>query len=307
MTIERIDLKGATREEWLALRKQDVTASVVGALFGEHDYETALGLYAAKSGVPMKEPDSAVLRRGRIMEGAVADAFREEHPDWKVEKALVYLRDPAVRLGATPDFFCIDPQGRRVVLQTKTVGRTVFRNKWDEDNAPFWITLQTLTETMLEDADYGVIAALIVDEWRVDLVTYNVPRHEAGEKRIRTATAAFWEDVAAKRPPRVDYERDSALLSVMYRKPKIGKIVDLTGNNRIIAAVEERAAEIKKRAAANAEVDKLDAEIKSFIGDAEVAIVPGWNVSWKTVEKEGFTVEPTSYRQLRCTKQKETT
>jgi len=86
----------------------------------------------------------------------------------------------------------------------------------------------------------------------------------------------------------------------MYRRPKIGKIVDLTGDNRIVAVLEERAAAIKDREAAAGKIDELDAEIKSKIGDAEVAIVPGWSVSWKTVEKEGFEVKPTSYRQLRC-------
>ena len=292
------EIKISSREQWLDMRKKDVTASVVGALFGAHDYETPLGLYASKTGVPMKDPDNAVLRRGRLLENAVATAFAEEHPGWSIEKADVYLRDPRVRLGATPDFFCRDPKGKRVVLQAKTVGASVFRNKWTEENPPFWITLQTLTETMLDGADYGVVAALVVSEWNLDLYTYNVPRHEAGEKRIRDAVGDFWKNVAEKKPPNVDYSNDAALISVMYRRPKIGKLVDLTGDNRIIACLEERAAEMIKRETAKRKVEELEAEIKAKIGDAEAAIVPGWKVSWTLVEKEGFVVEPTTYRRL---------
>ena len=42
--------------EWLEWRRNDVTASVVGALFGLHPYETVFGLYARATGAPGIHP-----------------------------------------------------------------------------------------------------------------------------------------------------------------------------------------------------------------------------------------------------------
>jgi predicted phage-related endonuclease len=118
MTIERIEI--TSREQWLALRKPDVTASVVASLFGCHPYVSALKLYLAHSGVEFDEADNRVFRRGRLMEPTVALAVSEERPDWRIEKCDSYYRDPDLRLGATPDFLIHgDPRGLGV-LQTKT-------------------------------------------------------------------------------------------------------------------------------------------------------------------------------------------
>jgi predicted phage-related endonuclease len=141
--IQRIPI--SSREQWLELRKQDVTASVIGALFGCHPYETPAGLWAIKTGVNIPDEDNAAMRRGRLLENAVGQAFMEQSPHWVVKKANVYLRDRTLRLGATPDFFATDPESRRVVLQAKTVNPWEFKRSWTDRDAPFWITLQCLT------------------------------------------------------------------------------------------------------------------------------------------------------------------
>src|SRR5580765_3495221 len=100
--IERIPI--ASREEWLGLRKQDVTASAVGALFGVHPWQTIAGLHAEKCGMemPAPDPESAVIRRGNALENVVAAEVAKERPEWQIRKNDLYLRDPRARLGATP-------------------------------------------------------------------------------------------------------------------------------------------------------------------------------------------------------------
>src|SRR5262249_11746918 len=157
-----------------------------------------------------------VLRRGRLLESAVAQAAAEERPDWKITKATEYLRDPAARIGATPDFWVEgDPRGR-IIMQTKTVAPNIFRQQWTDDSAPFWVVLQTLTEAMLDDAAMGVIAALVVDPWKLDLHIYEVPRNATAEKKIRNGVAKFWKDVEAKRVPKIDPAMDSELIGLLY-------------------------------------------------------------------------------------------
>ena len=61
-----------SRDEWLEWRKQDVTASSIGALFNCHPYTTALRLYAEKRGTDFLVEDNKAMRRGRWLEPAVA-------------------------------------------------------------------------------------------------------------------------------------------------------------------------------------------------------------------------------------------
>src|SRR5512146_346599 len=99
--IERIPI--TSRDQWLGLRKKDVTASAEPAIHGLHPYVSALRLYIEKQGLvelPDK-PDGGPLRRGRILESAVAAAVAEQKPDWRIEKANEYFRDPDLRLGCT--------------------------------------------------------------------------------------------------------------------------------------------------------------------------------------------------------------
>ena len=101
MTVERVPI--TDRAQWLAWRKFDITASVVGAVFNLHPYVSPLRLYVDKQGLvdlPV-QADSGPLRRGRILESAVAAAVSEQRPEWKLEKCNDYYRDDELGLAAT--------------------------------------------------------------------------------------------------------------------------------------------------------------------------------------------------------------
>src|SRR5688572_26475772 len=92
-TIER--WKITDRAEWLQRRRKNINGSEVAALFGVNPFMTNLALYAEKAGLAdMAPPDSAVMRRGRIMEPAVAAGVMEEKPEWELQKAAEYLWQP---------------------------------------------------------------------------------------------------------------------------------------------------------------------------------------------------------------------
>lgn len=290
-----------SREQWLALRKPDITASVVGALFGAHPYESALKLYLAKRGLEFPEPDSAVLRRGRLLESAVAEAAAEEKPNWRIERAREYLRDPGLRLGATPDFFIDgDPRGRGV-LQAKTVAPQAFKKFWTPEAPPFWIVLQAATEAMLEGAAFGAVAALIVDPYRLELRLYEVPRRAATEALIRTAVADFWSRVERGDEPDPNYTVDAALAAAMYPAEVPAKVAELAGDNALPGLLAERAALKARIKQDEARCADIETELKFKMGDAEVGSVGGFVVSWRTHQRKAYTVPAASIRQLRIT------
>jgi predicted phage-related endonuclease len=302
--IERFPIM--SRDQWLALRAGDVTASVIGALFGLHPYKTPMGLFAEKTGVLREEEqDTVVLRRGRLLESAVAEAYREKHPSYKVTKMRHYYRAPKLRLGATPDFALIDDQGRRAVLQAKTLAPLAFKRAWTDETAPTWISLQCLTEAMMLRADYGVIAALIVDGYRFDLHEYIVPRHDAAERRIQEGVAKFWGDIAAGRTPQFDYTADRSLLAVMYPRHAVGKIVDLRGDNELPGLLDERE---RLKDEAEEKIDQqraIETRLMAQMGDAEAAQINGWRITFKQQHRKAYAVDATDYRVLRIARDRE--
>jgi predicted phage-related endonuclease len=298
MTIERKPI--TDRNEWLAWRRQDVTASVVGALFGAHPYTTALHIYAEKRGVEFPDQDNKVMRRGRWLEPAVAKAVEELRPDWKLEAPNVYLRDPDIRLGCTPDFYIHDPVRGLGVLQCKTVAPSVYARDWHNGSEiPFWIVLQTLTECMLADAAFGAVAALLVDAHAMDCAILEVPRHADSELKILVAVRNFWQQVIIGIEPDPDFGRDADVIKLLTPRERPGKQVDFSGHNELPAMLDERADLMAVIKDADDRRSEIEAQIKYLMGDAEFANgLPDWRITYKTQKRAGYTVPPKEPRVL---------
>jgi predicted phage-related endonuclease len=300
MPIERIEI--TSREQWLNLRKRDITASRVGALFGLHPYVTAARLYYEQAGIDFPETEeSAVMRRGRLLEGAVALAVEDERPHWNIIKGRYYYRDPELRLGATPDFLIEgDPRGL-AVLQTKTAAPNVFEKQWNNGKEiPFWITLQTLTECMLTGAAFGVVAPMRVDPFNLLCPILEIPRHEASEQRIRSAVKQFWRDVDEGNEPTIDYGRDKELISVLTPREIKQKLVDLSGDNELPVLLAQHS-QLKAWIKAYGErCEAIESEVRWKMKDAErVTGLDDWSITYKTQHRSEYSVPEKDIRVLR--------
>jgi putative phage-type endonuclease len=305
MTIERKPI--TDRAEWLEWRREDVTASVVGALFGAHPYTTALRIYAEKRGVEFPDEDNKVMRRGRWLEPAVAKAVEELRPDWKLEAPNCYLRDPDIRLGATPDFFVHHPVHGLGVLQVKTVAPSVYARDWHNGTEiPFWIVLQALTEMMLADADFGAVAALLVDAHAMDCVILEVPRHAESEAKIIAAVSSFWLCVATGQEPDPDFARDADVVKLLTPRETPGKQIDFSRHNELPAMLEQRAALMATMKEADVACETIENEIRFLMGESERASgLNGWTITYKTEHRKEYTVKARSSRVLRISDKRE--
>lgn len=307
MTIEVFEI--TDRQAWLDRRKQDVTASVIPALFGCHPYgTTALRLYAEKRGVEFPERDESdkVLRRGRWLEPAVAHAVGERRPDWTLRKATQYYSDTALHFGATPDYFVDnDPRGLGV-LQTKTVRPSVLYRDWQGgEHVPFYVVLQTLTECLATGAVFGAAAALLVDADHMDLFIFEIPRHPAAEAKIVEAVNQFWRCVDLGIEPQPDFANDADTIRALRPKEIKGKGLDLAGNNAIRENLEQRAMLMARIKADTSRCEEIETEIKYLLGDAEYATgLNGWRITYKSFDRTGYTVAPRTVRSLRITDQR---
>lgn len=297
------------REQWMALRERDVTASVAGAVLGIHPYQTPYGLWALKSGkVEADTEETGAMLRGTMLEPVAIEMLRRSKPGWIVDYPLGhYWRHDAVRIGATPDALAVDPERKGFgVVQVKTAEPMIFSRSWRDPDTreievPLWIAVQALIEAKLTGASWAAVAVMRVGHG-VDFDVIDIPIHEGVWARLVDEVRGFWKRVETANAPDIDFARDGALIAGFYPDDD-GSTVDLSGDNRIVAILDERAV-LKVAEAAGKEAEKkrrdLDAEILAKLGSATSGrLADGRIVSAKTVRRSGYSVQPSSYRPVK--------
>lgn len=303
MTVDRIPI--TSRDQWLALRKQDVTASVAGALLGVHDFTTPYGLWALKSGAITEDPEeTAAMKRGRLLEPVAAALLAEQQPNWEITRGDGYLRDAAARLGATPDVFAHDPERGPGVVQIKSVEAGIFRKKWKNEDGeitpPLWIVVQGIVEAHLAGAKWAAVAPLVIG-FGVDLHVIDIPIHAGVIDRLKNEITAFWQRVEDGRPPDADYARDGAVIAQLYARDD-GTSIDLSTDNHVPVLLEEDDRLSDEESACKARRKEIKNELLAKIGVASSATCQGWAISAKTINRKAYSVAPSSYRQVRATR-----
>ena len=303
--VERIS--PADRSEWLAIRGRDITASVVGALFGAHEYVTLYELWALKSGrLRRSSAETPAMQRGRLLEPVAVQLLREQRPGWTLHHNAaenIYWRDPQARLGATPDVLAEAPGRGTGVVQIKSVEAGTFRRKWLDDagepEAPLWIALQASLEAYLTGAQWAAVAPLVIGHG-LEMPLIDVPLVEGVTEAIEERAAEFWRMVEEGRAPEPDYSRDGAIIDRLYAQGDGEHEVDLSADNRIPTLLAERADALAARRDADARISEIDAEVKAKMGTAEVAhIGDGRRITWATQRRAGFHAPPKTVRTLR--------
>jgi len=296
MSIERWTI--TSREEWLKRRQSFLGASDVAAAAGVDKFKSRARLYAEKADRAPGTLENGAMRRGRLFEGAALEYLKEEKPTWVIERPNVFVADPETRLACTPDaLVTVANTTGTINCQIKTVSRPAFE-RWD-GVAPLGYVLQVTCENMLVDAVAGVLCVLIVSAYDAELRLFDIPRHAAAEKKIVEIAREFWEDVAAGRRPAPDFTRDADLIAEMFPQPDPAKTVDLTGDNRLAGILKDREDLKDVIDAARKAMEGIDAEVKYKLGDAEVAELPGWRLTWRLEERKAYTVEASERRVLR--------
>lgn len=308
MKIDRIPF--TTREAWLAARAQDVTASTVACLVGAHPFMSAYELHALKTGrISEIADETGPMRRGRLMEPVAIELMREQKPEWHVESNRDYFRDPAARLGATPDTIVECPHFGLGTVQVKSVERSIFSRNWREVDTgeielPVGYALQVITEAHLLGAKWAAVAALVVSH-DVTIEIIEVPIHAGVIETLRRAVAEFWATVAAGNVPEPDWKRDAALAARL--QGDTSQFVDLSTDNALPELLDERDAAKARIKIDDERCKAIDAEIRAKVGFAAGATLPGWKISLKTQETKAYEVAARVTRPIRITriKQKE--
>jgi predicted phage-related endonuclease len=309
VTIEKHPIK--TRADWLRMRMQDVTASDLGSLLGMSPWKSAAQLYAEKTGKAPEQGETRVMRRGRREEPAIMKALQEERPTWTVKKPMTYFRDPALRMGCTPDCFAQDPDRDNTsgIVQLKSVAKDVYIRGWcggdveSPPDVPIPYLLQTLCEAFLTGAPWASLGVWVRDAYTEDLVIIPVERDPVAESNICELVRQFWQDVEEGKAPPFDHKADAKVIEWFYPKER-GEEVEIADNQTaIIAAEYVEARELMKEL--EAKKTELSTALKEKLGDAPSArLSDGTKISWKMMTRPAHEVKEWSGRVLRVTPRK---
>ncbi len=295
---------------WHLLRGKDITASVVGALFGEHEYVTEFELWAMKTGrLKRHYEETPAMQRGRLLEPVAVQLLKEQFPKWRIDHNAAenrYYRDPAARLGATPDVI-VDARGKgRGVIQIKSVEASIYRRKWLDDDGqpepPLWIALQAALEAHLTNSVWAAVAPLVIGHG-IDLPLIDIPLVPGIIEAMQTRAAEFWGMVEAGEEPTPRYSRDASVIDRIYAVEDDETEVDLTANNFFPELLEERAGLQADIFTKKNRIEEIDALIKATMGNAAVAHIPGGRrITWRTESRPGGFTAPSKSRVLRLPK-----
>lgn len=299
-----MNMKANTVPDWHTQRRGYIGASDSPMMLGHSPWGGPLTLWMSKTQADYQSPETDDQKIGKALEPVILEWWGRNVGD-DVFAATPHLTHPdEPRMGCNLDAWGYlrleDPNPVVVEAKTATWKDRDSLVAWRDGLAPpvgkwaaYWIQVQHQLEVV--DCDRGFLAVLI------DRGFYSVEieRDRAFGAHLRKAIGEWWaRHIEGGEMPQGTAADGAALAMIPATE---GKAVDLPH----LAAVVEDLREVKTSAKALEKRQKaLEAEIKSAMGDAEIATFgPDGpkRVTWKKVAREGRTVtyEPTSYRMFR--------
>jgi len=292
-------LHPASRQDWLALRSQDLTSTEVSALFGVNPWLTKYELFFQhrdNSIVEIEETNR--MRWGKRLEQAIALCAADDK-GWSVKAKTEYIRWPALRLGASFDYEAV-VDGEPVILEIKNVDSFRFKEGWlvDEDGnveAPPHIEIQLQQQLMLTGYKRGFIIAFVGGN---DIRYLERAADENVQAAIVAEAKKFWELIEKNTPPEPDFARDASFIISLHQSATKGKVLDSSADpvfNEYALAYKAIGEQIKALEIAKSE---LKAKLLTAAGDAEKVVGPWGSLSLGITNVGEKVVAPYSCRRF---------
>lgn len=268
MTARLVLPHDAPEADWLAERRQGVTASEIAALLGISPYESPFSLYWRKRGDIPDQLDNDAMSLGRHLEPWIADRFAEAHPEWDVDLAGLFGSIERPWQMATPDRMLYKPYGtwqeRTGLLEIKHSGTY---DGWGDDGTdeiPVHYRAQVLWQLDVLGVREAYVCCLFLSSRQVR--TYRIAYDAADVELMRKAACEFLDRLAADDPPPID-AHDATTYALKYLNP--GPLDDGHPASVDHPTAEEYRAACRRLATAEAVKKQLSNEIRSVMGDAK--------------------------------------
>ena len=299
----RIPTRRLTRKQWLALRRFGIGSSDAAACLGEDPFgKTPYALYMEKTGQwePEDLSDNQAVEVGNDLEEYCARKFA-------IRTGMKVRRDNFIRRSEThPHMLAnidrLTTQAEFIVECKTSLGRWALNSDaWGENDSadvPEHVMLQ-LTHQMIvmgERGQQAFVAALLAQP---RFCIYRLPFNVKLARVIVDAERELWDRIVKGEPPAV-----TSLADAKRAFPK-SRSIEVQASQAIVDDVTKL--RIHKNAVSlnEKEIETLQGRIAGFMADGDTLMHRTTRLlTYKTVERSGFTVGPTSSRQFRLDKLK---
>ena len=294
-----------TRERWLEARKNGVGASESAALFGVSPWDNVVSLWAKKMGIGAAEDDesrarSKLLKWGARLEPTIAAGYEEDSGRklWRASAHAIAVHPEIPFMTATPDYFITDAPDRRGRGLAEIKNVVVWRAQDWDDGPPPHIQIQAQHQMAVTGYDYVAVVPLIggSDDRPIDL-----ERNPEFIAELEAQVRWFWGLVeTGVQPPLDGSERTLATIKRLHPADDGTEVVLPPESLEWWTQLESSKAHAKAAGEGKTEAEVL---LKAAIGAATYGVLPdGRRLSLKTTARDGYAVEPTTYRTLRIEK-----
>ena len=293
-----LDRRDVSEQTWRQQRRDGIGGSDAAAVLGLSPYESALSVYYAKvEGVDKKE--SLAMEIGRELEPFLRRKFEQWIRD--TEGCPVQVEEVPFMLG-NPDypfmFANIDgrfthPELGLCGLELKSTGEFQ-RSAWEEDEVPDHCYIQVQHYMAVTGLQHFYIAYLIGN--RI-FSAKRVPRNDKVIETLVEQLEKFWSGHVLQGVPPAPggLGCDTEILKQLYPAEE-GSTIDLSH----CQGYYDRYQELKKQEKElKQEVETIRQHFMAEMKEAQTALVGSKKITWKTVERKGYTVAPSSSRVLR--------
>lgn len=264
-------------------RAKLIGSSDVACLLG-HGYQgrTAADLFLEKTGRLEPEPEAEAADRGNRLEPVIIDYAQDEIGETLLRNQRFICSQLPI-LAANCD--AIAPIAKNIV-EAKSCA--VAENWQDDSEPPESVIAQCHAQFLCSGFEIGWVPVLLPF---LRFKLYRVERNADLCNLILDEVAAFEKCLKTDTPP----ENVPYTLEVVKRRRRTpGKTIDIP------AGVAEACALARDMAKAAEKGKKFaDAQLLAAMQDADTGYYPGGKVVLQTINRSGFTVDPTSFQQMK--------
>ena len=295
------------RSQWVEARQSGIGASESAAILGVSGaFGSALSVYADKLGML---PDCGLdevehIKWGNRLELPIIEGYAEDsnrlampYAEWlrpQIDRPInqYMIRHATVDcMFCTPDAYQHDDDRGPGILQIKTAN--AFKGYDWTDQPPLPYIVQVQHEMACTGAAWATLACLVGGN---KLKWFDIDRDDRFIQVLEDQCQAFWRRVVMRDPPPADGSEHSAKAIkglFPYDSGDAIELPELADTDRELQDMKDAKRTLEKK------IESLEQSIKLAIGDASEAVIGKAIYSWRTSERAGFTVAPSTARTLR--------
>ncbi len=283
--------------DWVEARKTGIGASESAILFGQgYAGSSPYKLYCDKLGlIETDKEELKFIRIGKMMEPVLRGLFREEQnlPCFEVGENHTFRSIAFPFMTASLDGLVIDSDGLGVI-ELKNI-HYFNRDEWQDGTGPLKYQIQLQHQLAVTGLKYGYLFGLVGGQ---EPFCHRINRNDGFiEKALIPACKKFFDCMQSQTPPNIDGSEATAKALKLLHPDDDGsevmlddRFVDLDHSLQTIKA-NMKSLDLERRTIEN--------EMRAAIGASTFGRIPnGVSYSLKTVEKDGYFVEPQKYRML---------